>query len=434
MKKTERSGAGIMRFLLFILLLACIAVSSLLVIEYRNQLDSGGGTHRPASPVRPWQKNTGGSTGNTPAKETEKDIKETEENLEKRTNSKAAEEEDHSLDESIYYCYNRLNLQDRQTYNAILQGIRDMAETTSVDCTDRDLLDHLHFMVLLDHPELFWTGNTVHYTYYDDHTDIAEEYVHSRSERDVMQQEINEQTETILKQIDQNQDDYEKLKALFEYVVQSVDYVDGAPDNQNIYSSLVNKKTVCAGYTRMFQYFAQKLGIECLYITGDIRDEESHAWNIVNLYGSYYQVDSTFGDVESKPENNASKRPEELKIEYAYLCGTDEQFYRDHIVDTENMWIELPLCISTDLNYYRLNGTYVEKYDNNIWNKLKSDLENNIRYFVLQFADQEAYNQFLSAINDGMYADLVREVSNTGTFRTWSSPNENMLVITGWVE
>ena len=57
--------------------------------------------------------------------------------------------------------------------------------------------------------------------------------------------------------------------------------MEGAPDNQNIYSALVGKRTVCAGYARSAQYLLQKMGMECIYVTGTCANGEAHAWNQV---------------------------------------------------------------------------------------------------------------------------------------------------------
>ena len=50
------------------------------------------------------------------------------------------------------------------------------------------------------------------------------------------------------------------------------------------------------GYSRAFQYLMQQLGIPCYYCTG--YSGENHAWNIVYLYGEYYNVDLTWDDTE----------------------------------------------------------------------------------------------------------------------------------------
>ena len=38
-----------------------------------------------------------------------------------------------------------------------------------------------------------------------------------------------------------------KIRYVYEYLVNTVDYDENAPDNQNIYSALVGKSSVCAG-------------------------------------------------------------------------------------------------------------------------------------------------------------------------------------------
>ena len=99
-----------------------------------------------------------------------------------------------------------------------------------------------------------------------------------------------------LKGLDGNASEYDKIKYIFEYLVNTVDYNMEAPDNQNIYSALAGKASVCAGHSRAAQYLLQQTGIECIYVTGTIPGQGAHAWNIVKCGGQYYQMDVTFGD------------------------------------------------------------------------------------------------------------------------------------------
>ena len=63
-------------------------------------------------------------------------------------------------------------------------------------------------------------------------------------------------------------------KYIYEYLVNNVQYVEEAPDNQNIYSALVGKATVCAGYAKANQYLLNRMGIYCTYVIGTAALEE----------------------------------------------------------------------------------------------------------------------------------------------------------------
>ena len=76
---------------------------------------------------------------------------------------------------------------------------------------------------------------------------------------------------------------------------------------------------------------------------------------------------------ESVPHNS---------INYDYLCWTDEVLAADHI---QNDFVPYPECDSDDLDYYRLNGQYYDRFDSD---QLLRDMNRSIyggeKSFVLQ--------------------------------------------------
>ena len=53
--------------------------------------------------------------------------------------------------------------------------------------------------------------------------------------------------------------DYEKSKWVYETLINRVDYVADAPDNQNIISVFLNGQTVCQGYSNAANYLFSKI-------------------------------------------------------------------------------------------------------------------------------------------------------------------------------
>ena len=153
--------------------------------------------------------------------------------------------------------------------------------------------------------------------------------------------------------------EYEQIRYIFDYLVKTVEYDSKAPDNQNIYSALVNKRNPCAGYARAARTCLQQAGMECIYVVGDIVGQGAHAWNIVNCEGKYYQMDATFGDPVFLAEEENMSVPQEI-VNYDYLCCTDEVIIQTHRAD-ESMGY--PVCSSDDLHYYRMEGMYYETFD-----------------------------------------------------------------------
>lgn len=55
----------------------------------------------------------------------------------------------------------------------------------------------------------------------------------------------------------------------------------------------MNRTGVCQAYAYGYMYIMEKLGIEC-YVTSS--NAMGHAWNIIEIDGSYYHVDVTWDD------------------------------------------------------------------------------------------------------------------------------------------
>lgn len=60
---------------------------------------------------------------------------------------------------------------------------------------------------------------------------------------------------------------------------------------QTIYGALTTGKTVCAGYTKLYELLCNYFGIDCIAVTSD-----DHAWNLVRYGTHWYIVDTTWDD------------------------------------------------------------------------------------------------------------------------------------------
>lgn len=103
--------------------------------------------------------------------------------------------------------------------------------------------------------------------------------------------------------------DYEKVKALHDYLVLQCEYTGGFP---SIYDALFNGKTICVGYAGTFFRVLNKANVPVRYVVG-----VDHAWNLVEVDGQWYNIDVTWDD---RGGNNVS---------YEYFLKTDKEFGHD---------------------------------------------------------------------------------------------------------
>ena len=90
----------------------------------------------------------------------------------------------------------------------------------------------------------------------------------------------------------------EKIDAIYHYLIRNVKYVSDAElaDESNVikyssYAALVQHSAVCQGFAGTFYRLCLESGIDSRIVSSEAM---SHAWNIVELDGSYYHLDATW--------------------------------------------------------------------------------------------------------------------------------------------
>lgn len=156
--------------------------------------------------------------------------------------------------------------------------------------------------------------------------------------------------------INNNMTDYEKEKAIHDYMVLNYKYdqeglTAGTLTNRShSVTGLINdKKGVCEAYANTFMLLCRLSGIKCDLVTGTV-DNVKHAWNIVCLDGEYYHIDVTNDDPIPDTPN---------EIRYAYFNLNDEEIAKTHIIDPQYSI----KCTGQKYNYYTYNNFIATDYN-----------------------------------------------------------------------
>lgn len=125
------------------------------------------------------------------------------------------------------------------------------------------------------------------------------------------------------------QSDYEKVKAIYSYVMKHVTY-DYSITNYSAYDAFETGTSVCEGYAMLFYIMCRDAGIPCRYAvghaSGSIGTDNSyynHSWNLVKIDGKWYQCDATWDDRGDSPHYTYF-----LKGRSMSLHGTPKSEYR----------------------------------------------------------------------------------------------------------
>ena len=185
------------------------------------------------------------------------------------------------------------------------------------------------------------------------------------------------------------QSDYEKILAVYRYIIAETDYVLSETD-QSFLSVMSRGEGTCAGYSRCFQYLMHRMNIPCTMATGFGDGGESHGWNIVQCDGQWYHVDVTWGDpvLENGSPGDA--------LEYTYCLITDEEIFRNHGLDSA---ISLPECTAVEYNYYRQSGLYMNAWDTVRYESLmRGAKEQGVEWFTVRAGSREVYDEAMAAL------------------------------------
>lgn len=302
-----------------------------------------------------------------------------------------------------YYAYSKLNEEEQLVYTQILGILDTFSSDVKVSSTDTELIDRAFNSVLMDHPELFYISG---YSYTKfvrgeklEKITVTGTYTMSESQAEKAMERINQYTDKCISEYTKGGDDYQKVKYVFEYLIKNNEYDLTAPNNQNLLSVVDEHRTVCQGYAKMTQYILGKMGVFCTLCEGVVKGSEPHVWNIVQIGGKYYHVDTTWGDASYNLVQESETPLDVPEINYDYLCLSDDMIKETHVIKDE---IELPVCDSMESNYYVKEGLYFTELSiAQVKEAFENAIMNNEKCVTLKCSNPNVYA--------AMYAHLIED-------------------------
>lgn len=277
----------------------------------------------------------------------------------------------------IYSKYTYSTLEERQQiyYQSMLNCILKMDDSVTIEYNDYETMKIAFEAIRRDYGGLFWVDG-FNYETSGDKTIFYPIYSMTKDEVLTRENLIESETNKILENID-DASDYGIAKGIYDYLVENVTYNRDAKNGQNILGVFLENECVCNGYASATQFLFSLVGIECIIVTGTAGGE-SHAWNVVNLDGKWYNMDVTFGATDSSDGVN-----------YLYMTMTDDICYLGHTADKT---FKIPNCTSTDDNYFVKSGSYFTSEN-------AEDLRN---YIKEQFAAGQYQIEFMTDSEESM--------------------------------
>lgn len=305
------------------------------------------------------------------------------------------------------YCYNTLSSTLKISYNKLCKAIEEMHEgfiyLGNIDDTETELV---YKAVRADHPEYYWVpsyyfisnnskGSYIAFKY--DNGSLKTDYLLTPENRNIEAKKINQVLKEVSALISNGLTEYEKELKIHNYLLKNCTYNNAATKNPDKYHEaysilgpLVKKTAVCEGYARTLQLLLNYNGVKNILITGK-SDNVGHMWNLVNIGGSWYHLDSTFNDGDDSFISYSNFNLTDNMIKQSH---TIDPIYNKELTNSGNYNILKPLANNLTYNYFNVNETLI--YDINdlektVFNALQKALKNNTKEITFGFAE-DVYN------------------------------------------
>lgn len=353
---------------------------------------------------------------------------------------KSGEKEDFFLaGQAGHYAYDCLSEAEQAWYRDIADTLghmekdRHLSEDGLLAGLDETCIDAIFQCVMNDHPEIFYVDGYYYNQYTRGNRVVAivfsGSYSMDQEEARARLEKIEVSAEYLATRIPEDAPDYDKVKYVYDTLIQNTEYDLESSDNQNIYSVFVNHSSVCQGYAKGTQYLLQKMGIECALVQGTVDTGEAHAWNLVKVDGNYYYVDTTWGDASYQMMGGNTGESRESSINYDYLCVTTGQLLRTH---TLGGCVPMPECTHLEANYYVRENALFTVYD-----------REQLAALFARAAEEQKADVTVKCADSGCFQEMKRMLveeqeifdymENGGQEVTYAS-NEKQLSLTFWIK
>lgn len=209
---------------------------------------------------------------------------------------------------------------------------------------------------------------------------------------------------------------YEKVKAVNDYIVLNGQY-DTELKNYSHYQLLFEGKSVCNGYALLTYEMLKKLHIPVLLVTGNAYNGSitaSHIWNLVNIGGYWFNLDTTWNDPTPDIKNTVS---------YDYFLITDEVISKSHKADNN---LSVP---KTSISYEK----YLSEFEKTKKNLINSPTVNGINIKIHDsYVDFKKYGTSTPFIENARTLVPLRGVfSELGYDVEWNNITKTAAVTNG---
>lgn len=330
------------------------------------------------------------------------------------------------------YGYSTLTVEEKKLYDDIVHGIESLKyKICDENAYSIEEWTKIYGMVYNQEPRLFYMNSRVKVgkLFY---TTKSPDAIHE------MQASIDAVADKLISEAAGKSSTFEKLRVFHDYLVlnSSFEFSEGDQSyNGSIYNAFGSGKAQgniqCNGYAKAMQYLCDKAGIVSMVVTGETEAGASHAWNVVDVDGKWYNLDCTWDDPLMDPPNYKN-------IRYNYFLVPDKWIHNvTHMhVNQQKLssgkyitYFTPPACTETAQNYFVKSGYVYNDFasaETAIKAEIKKAAENKSRSAHIMVGSKDVYDQLYAKGTE--YQKYAREFSGVRGINN-AACSEEMLVI-----
>lgn len=260
----------------------------------------------------------------------------------------------------------------------------------------RDELSNLTLLLSYECPELLQFSAAEEITYY---SDTDGNVVSARLPITLSQEQYDAEysvCDGIAKTLAQNTaglSEYERELAAYDYISSNCFYSYDAANAANAYGALGDGKAKCDGISLAMKWICEEMGISCMVMAGNQPGNPiGHAWNIVRIDGTYYDLDVT-NDVNSADRS----------YNYYGAFNVSRSWVRSKYTESVSFagFLIVPGSESMNMSYHARRGSYIPaggEYIQILFDQLDA-LSSGDDAAYLQFESWDDYTEFIAQIN-----------------------------------
>lgn len=283
----------------------------------------------------------------------------------------------------ISYGYDSLYTEtQKKCYNDMKEAVYRISETVGERSTypvgkiyidDADFSEaDMHMTInafIQDHPEIFWISNQFSYGSMGNQTTLQLYSYLSGTQCTEYINEFTDEINKIITSVPSGLKPYHVEKYIHNTLLDRCDYAEGVHSSEDgwsaftAYGAIVDGSAVCEGYSYAMNLLLSKVGISSFYLNGYAEDT-LHMWNVVNIDGNWYHLDSTWNDSQGSYYNYFNLNDTQIEKDHTVASlYADEDGSESKDLENEVFNLFIPECSSESANYYVVESTLIIDYD-----------------------------------------------------------------------